>query len=68
MDQSHEFCVIEQCVDWIQQVILEQDGLTGQGHIEQGRLASGWSDHYLLDYIEYDTHVSRKIFAREHLS
>jgi len=36
MDESHEFRVIEQCVDWIQQVILEQDGLPGQGHIEQG--------------------------------
>ena len=44
-DESHEFRVIEQCVDWIEKVVLEEDGLSSQRHVEQGRLPAGRSNH-----------------------
>jgi hypothetical protein len=54
-DERDEFRVVEQCVDGVEQVVLEENGLARQGHIEQRRLASSGSDHVVLDYIEYDT-------------
>ena len=44
-NKPHEFRVIEQCVDWIEKVVLEEHGLSSQRHVEQGLLPAGRSDH-----------------------
>lgn len=59
-DQVDQLGILQQVVDGVEQIVLEQGGLPGQGEKEEPALVLSGGDHIVLDYIEYDNRMSRK--------
>jgi hypothetical protein len=51
-DQLQQGRIIQQLVDGVEQIVLEQGGLLGQGEEEEPGGVLGGGDHNVLDYIE----------------
>jgi len=51
-DQLDQSGIVQELIDGIEQIVLEQGGLAGQGRVEEPGLVGGGGDHDVPEYIE----------------
>lgn len=51
-DQVDQSGIVQEVIDGVEQIVLEQGGLLGQGGVKEPGLVRRGGDHYVLEYIE----------------